>query len=81
MWGERKNRPNMNYEKLSRAIRHYKGGNILSKVPKKRFTYRFVCDLREIIGYDARQLVAMMRAQKTKPRQAGSANRDLILTL
>ncbi len=40
-WGERKNNPNMNYDKLSRAIRYYYDRNILSKVHGKRYAYKF----------------------------------------
>lgn len=31
-WGERKSKPNMNYDKLSRALRYYYDKNIMSKV-------------------------------------------------
>nr|CDS21462.1 ewsr:fli fusion protein type [Echinococcus granulosus] len=50
-WGERKSKPNMNYDKLSRALRYYYDKNIMSKVsllhsiPKKvhgkRYAYKF----------------------------------------
>ncbi|CAO1311568.1 unnamed protein product [Diamesa hyperborea] len=56
LWGIRKNKPAMNYEKLSRALRYYYEGDLLSKVQGKRFVYKFVCDLRELIGYDASEL-------------------------
>ncbi|XP_053661516.1 DNA-binding protein Ets97D [Anopheles marshallii] len=60
LWGERKNKPTMNYEKLSRALRYYYDGDMISKVHGKRFVYKFVCDLRELLGYDASELAALV---------------------
>ncbi|CAD5216350.1 unnamed protein product [Bursaphelenchus okinawaensis] len=40
-WGERKSKPNMNYDKLSRALRYYYDKNIMKKVHGKRYAYRF----------------------------------------
>ena len=45
LWGERKNRPKMNYDKLSRALRYYYDKLILTKVSGKRYTYRYNASL------------------------------------
>ena len=44
LWGLRKNRPNMNYDKLSRSIRqYYKKGIIRKPTISSRLVYQF-CD-------------------------------------
>ncbi|CAD5113423.1 DgyrCDS2593 [Dimorphilus gyrociliatus] len=40
-WGAKKSKPNMNYDKLSRALRYYYDKNIMTKVHGKRYAYRF----------------------------------------
>ena len=42
LWGVRKNKPNMNYDKLSRALRYYYDKNIIKKVMGQKFMYKFV---------------------------------------
>ena len=32
LWGQRRSRPMMNYEKLSRALRYYYDGDVIAKV-------------------------------------------------
>ncbi|XP_075462862.1 ETS translocation variant 3-like protein [Ascaphus truei] len=41
LWGRRKGKPQMNYDKLSRALRYYYNKRILHKTKGKRFTYKF----------------------------------------
>lgn len=52
MWGEKKNKPTMNYEKLSRGLRYYYGKSVIEKVHGKRYVYQFKCDIPKILGYD-----------------------------
>ncbi|XP_002137297.5 ETS-like protein pointed isoform X4 [Drosophila pseudoobscura] len=57
-WGIRKNKPKMNYEKLSRGLRYYYDKNIIHKTAGKRYVYRFVCDLQNLVGHTPEELVA-----------------------
>jgi len=41
LWGELKRNPNMNYEKLSRAMRYYYKNKEISMVAGERLTYAF----------------------------------------
>ncbi|MBN3297955.1 ETS2 protein, partial [Amia calva] len=62
-WGRRKNKPKMNYEKLSRGLRYYYDKNIIHKTSGKRYVYRFVCDLHNLLGYSAEELHIMLGVQ------------------
>ena len=59
-WGIRKNKPKMNYEKLSRGLRYYYDKNIILKTAGKRYVYRFVCDLQGLLGYSPEEVHAMV---------------------
>ncbi|XP_045770375.1 DNA-binding protein Ets97D isoform X1 [Maniola jurtina] len=61
LWGKRKHKPAMNYEKLSRALRYYYDGDMISKVVGKRFVYKYVCDLRQLLGYGAGELAELVK--------------------
>ncbi|CAH8445371.1 unnamed protein product [Heterobilharzia americana] len=62
MWGHRKNKPAMNYEKLSRALRYYYDGDMISKVHGKRFVYKFICDLKTLLGFSAGELYMLVKS-------------------
>ncbi|XP_018917034.1 protein C-ets-1 isoform X2 [Bemisia tabaci] len=59
-WGVRKNKPKMNYEKLSRGLRYYYDKNIIHKTAGKRYVYKFVCDLQNLLGCSPEELHAMV---------------------
>lgn len=48
-WGIQKNRPAMNYDKLSRSLRYYYEKGIMQKVAGERYVYKFVCDPEALI--------------------------------
>ncbi|XP_040924809.2 protein C-ets-2-like [Betta splendens] len=62
LWGLRKNKPRMNYEKLSRGLRYYYDKNIIRKTAGKRYVYRFVCNLQGLLGYEPGELHALLDA-------------------
>ncbi|XP_076406531.1 ETS translocation variant 2 isoform X8 [Peromyscus maniculatus bairdii] len=56
LWGERKRKPGMNYEKLSRGLRYYYRRDIVLKSGGRKYTYRFggrvpVLPCRESMGH------------------------------
>ncbi|XP_073513630.1 ETS translocation variant 2 [Phyllobates terribilis] len=54
-WGKRKNKPRMNYEKLSRGLRYYYHKNIIHKTGGQRYVYKFVCNLQELLSRPSQQ--------------------------
>ncbi|CAB0019303.1 unnamed protein product, partial [Nesidiocoris tenuis] len=65
-WGVRKNKPKMNYEKLSRGLRYYYDKNIIHKTAGKRYVYRFVCDLQNLLGCCKEKFGLLSMLEKSK---------------
>ncbi|KFB39881.1 hypothetical protein ZHAS_00007257 [Anopheles sinensis] len=69
-WGERKAKPNMNYDKLSRALRYYYDKNIMTKVQGKRYTYKF--------DFHGLMAACQAQAQLTDTASSGSSSANIL---
>ncbi|KAG7472692.1 hypothetical protein MATL_G00111510 [Megalops atlanticus] len=70
LWGLRKNKTNMNYDKLSRALRYYYDKNIIKKVSGQKFVYKFVTYPDPLAGEGVRGVEESQR-QETQVDAAG----------
>ncbi|KAG5842485.1 hypothetical protein ANANG_G00178120 [Anguilla anguilla] len=68
LWGARKCKPQMNYDKLSRALRYYYNKRILHKTKGKRFTYKFNFNKLVLVNYP---FIDMGSAERPRALGAG----------
>ncbi|NXN13498.1 ETV4 protein, partial [Indicator maculatus] len=55
LWGIQKNRPAMNYDKLSRSLRYYYEKGIMQKVAGERYVYKFICEPQALLSLACRE--------------------------
>ncbi|XP_037109807.1 ETS domain-containing protein Elk-3-like [Syngnathus acus] len=75
LWGLRKNKTNMNYDKLSRALRYYYDKNIIKKVIGQKFVYKFV-SFPEILKMDPQMVEMGLASGRLPPREGQPADVD-----
>ncbi|KAL7052955.1 hypothetical protein AAHC03_026356 [Spirometra sp. Aus1] len=61
MWGQRKNKLTKNKNTLPPALRYYYDCDMISKVHGKRFVYKFICDLKTLLGFSAGELYSLVK--------------------
>ncbi|CAB0014029.1 unnamed protein product [Nesidiocoris tenuis] len=75
LWGARRQKPNMTYESLSRLLRYYYAGDMITKVPGKKFVYKFTFDLEFLLGYSTEELNELVVDAETRSQvQGGTVN-------
>ncbi|KAL3043486.1 hypothetical protein OYC64_003365 [Pagothenia borchgrevinki] len=74
LWGARKAKPQMNYDKLSRALRYYYNKRILHKTKGKRFTYKFNFNKLVLVNYPFIDMGSGRVPQSAPPVPTGSSH-------
>ncbi|XP_033492358.1 ETS domain-containing transcription factor ERF [Epinephelus lanceolatus] len=74
LWGARKCKPQMNYDKLSRALRYYYNKRILHKTKGKRFTYKFNFNKLVLVNYPFIDMGSGRVPQSAPPVPSGGSH-------
>ena len=57
-------------------MRYYYDGDMICKVHGKRFVYKFVCDLKQLLGYSASELSKLV--EEAERRSINRSNSHLL---
>ncbi|KAK7574175.1 hypothetical protein V9T40_011366 [Parthenolecanium corni] len=87
-WGQQKNRPAMNYDKLSRSLRYYYEKGIMQKVAGERYVYKFMFEPDVLFGMASHQPPDIFNAEYLEkfredpwPDCASSYTSEVVTTL
>ncbi|CAN9515299.1 unnamed protein product [Ophioblennius macclurei] len=78
LWGLRKNKHNMNYDKLSRALRYYYDKNIIKKVSGQKFVYKFVSQPDALLPDGVRAAAAEIDGLRRDVADTSSQSKGLL---
>ncbi len=56
LWGLKKNKQNMTFSTLTRALRYYYQSGLIKKLNKQQYSYQFLFDVEFLLGYSLAEL-------------------------